>query len=110
MELPNTLGMALYADGGLMASKPYAASGKYIQKMSNFCKSCGYNPTDVIGEKACPFNSLYWNFIAQNQDKLKSNQRLHYAYLNWDKMDQEKKKAILSKAAIVLDNIEKGLV
>ncbi len=110
VELPNTLGMALYADGGVMASKPYAASGKYIQKMSNFCKSCCYNPTDVIGEKACPFNSLYWNFIAQNQDKLKSNHRLHYAYLNWDKMDHEKKKAILSKAAIVLDNIEKGLV
>ncbi|CAM4458259.1 MAG: (6-4) photolyase [Legionellaceae bacterium] len=110
VELPNTLGMALYADGGVMASKPYAASGKYIQKMSNFCKSCVYNPADTVGEKGCPFNSLYWNFIAQHQDKLESNPRLHYAFLSWSKMDQEKKKAILSKAALVISDIERGLV
>lgn len=108
VELPNTLGMALYADGGVMASKPYAASGKYIQKMSNFCKSCLYNPGEVLGENACPFNSLYWNFIAQYQDKLKSNSRLHYAYLNWDKMSQEKKTAILVKAAQVLAELDAG--
>lgn len=67
VELPNTLGMALYADGGLIASKPYSASGKYIQRMSNFCDSCAYNPKDLLGEKACPFNALYWNFIKQNE-------------------------------------------
>lgn len=106
VELPNTLGMALYADGGVMASKPYAASGKYIKKMSNFCKSCAYNPADVVGEKACPFNSLYWNFMAQHQDKLKNNPRLHYVYLNWDKMGLEKKKAILLKAAEVLTELD----
>ena len=108
VELPNTLGMALYADGGMMASKPYAASGKYIQKMSNFCKSCTYNPSDVVGENACPFNSLYWNFIDQHQDRLKNNSRLHYAYLNWDKMDQEKKKNILVRAAQVLTALDAG--
>lgn len=108
VELPNTLGMALYADGGVMASKPYAASGKYIQKMSNFCKSCVYNPGEVLGEQACPFNSLYWNFMAQHQDKLKSNSRLHYAYLNWDKMSQEKKTAILAKANAVLTELDSG--
>ena len=108
VELPNTLGMALYADGGVMASKPYAASGKYIQKMSNFCKSCSYNPADAVGESACPFNSLYWNFIAQHQDGLKSNPRLHYAYLNWGKMSQEKKKAILVKASEVLAALDAG--
>ena len=108
VELPNTLGMALYADGGVMASKPYAASGKYIQKMSNFCKSCVYNPGEVLGENACPFNSLYWNFIAQHQDKLKSNPRLHYAYLNWDKMSQEKRAAILIKASEVLAELDAG--
>ncbi|RAP37060.1 cryptochrome/photolyase family protein [Legionella quinlivanii] len=108
VELPNTLGMALYADGGVMASKPYAASGKYIQKMSNFCKSCAYNPAEVIGEKACPFNSLYWNFIATHQNVLKNNQRLHYAYLNWDKMDPEKKKGILTKATEVLSALANG--
>ncbi len=108
VELPNTLGMALYADGGVMASKPYAASGKYIQKMSNFCKSCNYNPTEVVSEKACPFNALYWNFIAQHQDKLKNNPRLNYAYLNWNKMDQEKKKAILIKATQLLATLDEG--
>jgi deoxyribodipyrimidine photolyase-related protein len=102
VELPNTLGMALYADGGVMASKPYAASGKYIQKMSDFCKSCIYNPQEVVGEQACPFNSLYWNFISQHQGRLNTNPRLHYAYLNWNKMAEEKKKAILVKAAQVL--------
>lgn len=110
VELPNTLGMALYADGGVIASKPYAASGKYIQKMSNFCKSCAYNPKEVTGEKACPFNSLYWNFLDQHQDKLKSNPRLHYAYLNWNKMHPEKKNSILSKAAQVLADLENDLV
>lgn len=108
VELPNTLGMAIYADGGVMASKPYAASGKYIQKMSNFCKSCSYNPADVMGENACPFNSLYWNFISQHEDKLKNNPRLHYAYLSWDKMHQEKKKALLIKAAEVLAALDAG--
>lgn len=108
VELPNTLGMALYADGGVMASKPYAASGKYIQKMSNFCKSCAYNPQEVVSENACPFNSLYWNFMKQHQDKLKDNPRLHYAYLNWDKMDKEKKKAIVSKATQVMTALKVG--
>ncbi len=108
VELPNTLGMALHADGGMMASKPYAASGKYIQKMSNFCGSCAYNPRDVIGENACPFNSLYWRFMHQHRDKLKSNPRLHYVYLNWDKMDAEKKRAILVKANQALASLEIG--
>ncbi len=110
VELPNTLGMALYADGGVMASKPYAASGNYIQKMSNFCKSCAYNPREVIGEKACPFNALYWNFLARHQDKLKNNPRLHYAYLNWDKMNPERKLAIRSRAAQVIADLDKGLL
>ncbi|MGQ3891756.1 cryptochrome/photolyase family protein [Legionella sp. CNM-4043-24] len=108
VELPNTLGMALFADGGLMASKPYAASGNYIHKMSDFCKSCAYNPRDAVGENACPFNSLYWNFIDQHQDRLRSNPRLHYAYLNWDKMDQHKKQNILARAADVLTSLDAG--
>lgn len=103
VELPNTLGMALYADGGILASKPYAASGKYVNKMSDFCKSCVYDPNQMLGEKACPLNALYWNFIAKHQDKLKNNQRMHYAYLNWGKMTQEKRTAILMKAKQVLE-------
>lgn len=108
VELPNTLGMALYADAGLMASKPYAASGKYIHRMSNFCKSCDYNPNETLGEKACPFNALYWNFLAQNQDKLKDNNRLHYAYLNWQKMTADKQAAIIEQAKQSLATLDKG--
>lgn len=108
VELPNTLGMALYADGGLMASKPYAASGKYIQRMSNFCESCSYNPNDLLGEKACPFNALYWNFLKQNEEKLKNNPRLHYAYMNWQKMAPDKKEATQTKAQEILTSLDSG--
>ncbi|MFC7782519.1 cryptochrome/photolyase family protein [Legionella taurinensis] len=98
VELPNTLGMALFADGGIMASKPYAASGKYIQRMSNFCQSCAYDPNDTVGQTACPFNSLYWNFLHTHRQKLQKNPRLHYAYMNWEKLPNEKQTAILSQA------------
>lgn len=94
VELPNTLGMALFADGGIMASKPYAASGKYIRRMSNFCQHCRYDPDLTTGEKACPFNALYWDFLARNQEKLDKNQRLSYVYSNWRKMSPEKQAAI----------------
>ena len=68
VELPNTRGMALFADGGLIASKPYAASGNYINKMSDYCKGCAYNVKERITEDACPFNALYWHFIDRNKD------------------------------------------
>jgi deoxyribodipyrimidine photolyase-related protein len=82
VELPNTHGMAIYADGGIVASKPYCASGNYINKMSNFCKNCYYDVKQTTGQKACPFNYLYWNFLITNQDKLKNNGRLFYPYAN----------------------------
>jgi deoxyribodipyrimidine photolyase-related protein len=110
VELPNTLGMALYADGGLMASKPYAASGKYIHRMSTFCDSCAYNPNDLLGEKACPFNALYWNFLHQNQAALETNPRLHFAYTNWQKMTSDKQKAIRAKAQEILSALDSGLL
>ncbi|KTC99617.1 cryptochrome/photolyase family protein [Legionella erythra] len=110
VELPNTLGMALFADGGIMASKPYAASGKYIQRMSDFCQSCSYNPNDTVGEGACPFNSLYWNFLHTHQQKLQKNNRLHYAYLNWENMSQEKKAAILSQAESYLRQLADNML
>ena len=76
VELPNTLGMALFADGGIMASKPYAASGKYIQKQGNHCKACRYDPKRVTGEDACPYNSLYWHFIDRHNALLSQNPRM----------------------------------
>lgn len=108
VELPNTLGMALYADGGVMASKPYAASGKYIHRMSNFCKSCDYKPQETLGEKACPFNSMYWHFLDINQNELKDNPRLHFAYLNWQKMTAEKKQAINTRAEQIFAQLSAG--
>lgn len=108
VELPNTLGMALYADGGMMASKPYAASGKYIQRMSNFCELCSYNPNVLLGENACPFNALYWNFLRQNEEKLKHNPRLHFAYMNWHKMAPDKKEAIHTQVQEILSFLDSG--
>lgn len=94
VELPNTHGMALFADGGLMATKPYAASGAYINRMSDYCGKCSYAVSKKNGEKACPFNYLYWNFLIENEDRLKGNQRLAMPYRNLAKMDDEKRAAI----------------
>lgn len=99
VELPNTLGMALFADGGIMASKPYAASGKYISRMSNFCRHCRFDPKETTTENACPFNALYWDFLARNERLLRKNQRLVYTYATWDKMAQDAKELIRKKAA-----------
>jgi deoxyribodipyrimidine photolyase-related protein len=108
VELPNTLGMALFGDGGIMASKPYAASGKYINKMSNFCSGCAYDPEEMLGETACPFNALYWDFIARNEGKLKGNQRLNYTFAGLNAMKPEKRQAIRVKAQALLADLEQG--
>jgi len=76
VELPNTVGMSQFADGGLLASKPYAASGAYINRMSNYCSSCTYDVKQRTGPQACPFNALYWDFIARNRDKIGGNPRM----------------------------------
>ena len=85
VELPNTLGMALFADGGIMASKPYAASGKYIQKQGDHCKSCRYDPKKVTGEGACPYNGLYWHFIDRHNELLSQNPRMGLILGGWRK-------------------------
>ena len=76
VELPNTLGMSQFGDGGLLGSKPYAASGNYINKMSDHCKNCVYKVKEKTGETACPFNSLYWDFLVRNRKKLAGNPRM----------------------------------
>ncbi|MBU2223787.1 MAG: cryptochrome/photolyase family protein [Gammaproteobacteria bacterium] len=106
VELPNTLGMALFADGGVLASKPYAASGNYIQRMSNYCGSCHYQVKETLGEQACPFNALYWDFLVRNEEKLRSNARLQLAYRQWRRKDETLQQAIRFKAAELLIHLE----
>lgn len=106
VHMPNTRGMSLYADGGIIASKPYAASGKYIDKMSNYCKNCKYNPKETISDNACPFNALYWHFINRHSSKFESNQRMKFVYASWFKMNEDKRKQIITKAQNLLEKIE----
>jgi deoxyribodipyrimidine photolyase-related protein len=98
VELPNVHGMALYADGGLMASKPYAASGAYIHKMSDYCSGCAYDPAIKLGPGACPFNYLYWNFLIENQAALKSNPRLAMPYKTLSAFTPERRTAIKAQS------------
>ena len=106
VELPNTHGMVLFADGGVMASKPYAASGAYINRMSNYCKGCRYDVKQKLGPDACPFNYLYWDFLIRNEDKLKSNMRLAMPYKNLGRMTDGDRKAIREEAAGFLRQLE----
>ena len=87
VELPNVSGMVLFADGGYLASKPYAAGGGYVNKMSNYCKSCAYKVIQKNGPDACPFNYLYWDFLVRNREKLASNHRIGMMYRTYDRMD-----------------------
>ena len=105
VEAPNTIGMSQFADGGLLASKPYAASGAYIDRMSNYCADCRYSVKDKLGPDACPFNALYWDFLARNEDTLRGNPRLGPVYRNWDRMDEARQSDLRHKARDILDNL-----
>ncbi|MGB5458297.1 MAG: cryptochrome/photolyase family protein [Gammaproteobacteria bacterium] len=98
VELPNTHGMALYADGGLLGSKPYAASGAYIDRMSDYCRTCAYKPKIKLGPTACPFNYLYWHFMITNETRLKSNPRMAMPYRMLARMNEEKRREIVQQA------------
>ena len=102
VELPNTLGMSQFADHGLMGSKPYAASGAYINRMSDYCGGCRYDVKQRTGPDACPFNALYWDFLARNRKKLGNNQRLAMPYRTWDRFADKEQKAIRGQAAAFL--------
>jgi deoxyribodipyrimidine photolyase-related protein len=98
VELPNVLGMSQFADGGLLASKPYAASGAYINRMSDYCRDCQYNVQDKTSANSCPFNALYWHFLHRNRSRLERNPRLGPMYRTWDKMDDQHRNAVLHRA------------
>lgn len=106
VELPNTLGMSQYADGGLLASKPYVSSAAYIDRMSDYCSGCHYAKKERIGARACPFNALYWQFFVRHRDKLQTNPRLSLVYRNLERFLPSELDAIAKQAEAVLINLE----
>ena len=103
VQLPNTQGMALFADGGVMGSKPYAASGAYINRQSNYCAACAYDVKKQTGEKACPFNFLYWDFVARHAERLSGNTRMAMPLKNLARMAPDKIGAMRRQAAAFLE-------
>ncbi len=101
VELPNTLGMSQYADGGIMASKPYAATGKYIDRMSNYCRGCRFDPAQRTGERACPFTTLYWDFLDRHAARLAANPRMALQVKNVQRLDAAERQAIAARAAAI---------
>ena len=106
VELPNVTGMILFADGGYLASKPYASGGSYINKMSNYCKKCQYSVTKKNGDNACPFNYLYWSFLAKNRSRLGQNHRLTMMYGVYDRMSDDKKMLIERDSKAFLETLK----
>ena len=106
VEMPNTRGMSQFADGGIVGTKPYAASANYIQKQGDYCSGCAYKAKERVGPQSCPLNSLYWDFHARNRPLLEPNPRIGMVYRNWDRKSTEEQQALLARAAEVLDQIE----
>ncbi|NCA70805.1 MAG: cryptochrome/photolyase family protein [Sphingobacteriia bacterium] len=106
VEMPNTRGMSLYADGGLVASKPYAASASYIGRQSDYCKRCRYDPRRRHGASACPFNALYWAFLVRHETELGANPRMAMPYRSWQRLGEDEREATLGHARTLLDRLD----
>lgn len=101
VELPNSLGMSQYADGGVMGSKPYIATGKYIQRMSPYCRGCRYDPAQRSGDSACPFTTLYWDFLMRHEATLVKNPRMALQVKNVARLTDAQKQAVSERAAAI---------
>ncbi|MCX7567814.1 cryptochrome/photolyase family protein [Sulfitobacter sp. F26169L] len=110
VEAPNVVGMSQFADGGVIASKPYVSSGAYINRMSDYCKGCAYKVSQKTGEGACPFNTLYWHFLDRHRDRFSGNPRMGNMYRTWERMDEDKRKTVLQDAEAVLAKLDAGEV
>jgi deoxyribodipyrimidine photolyase-related protein len=108
VELPNTLGMSQYADGGVMASKPYVATGRYIERMSNYCDSCQFDPAKAIGEDACPFTTLYWDFLQRHGKSLQKNPRMSLQLRNVERLSSADRKSIRARAEQLRADLRTG--
>ncbi|MDE4134101.1 cryptochrome/photolyase family protein [Phaeobacter sp. QD34_3] len=108
VEAPNTVGMSQFADGGIVGSKPYVSSGAYINRMSDYCKSCAYKVSQKLGEGACPFNLLYWHFLARHRERFEGNPRMGNMYRTWDRMEDGRRARIIAQAEDFLTRMEAG--
>ena len=106
VEMPNTRGMSQFADGGLIATKPYAASGSYINKMSDYCASCHYKVKEKTTKEACPFNAMYWHFMVRHREKFQNNPRIGMVYRNWDKQEKAVQELTIARGEDCLKNLE----
>ena len=108
VEAPNTIGMSQFADGGVIASKPYVSSGAYINRMSDYCKSCRYSVAAKTGENACPFNLLYWHFLDRHRELFQSNARMGNMYRTWDRMEVGRRETVIRDARAFLAKLDAG--
>ncbi|SHF58246.1 deoxyribodipyrimidine photolyase-related protein [Loktanella atrilutea] len=108
VEAPNVIGMSQFADGGIIASKPYVSSGNYIHKMSDYCGACSYSVGKKTGEGACPFNLLYWHFMDRHRKIFEGNPRIGRIYANWDRMDADKRATIIAEGDDILARLDAG--
>jgi deoxyribodipyrimidine photolyase-related protein len=106
VELPNVFGMSQFADGGLLSSKPYVASGKYIQRMSNYCRHCRFDPGKSTGEAACPFTTLYWDFLIRHEQRFENHPRAGMQWRNLRRLGPEERLRIINAAAKLKSEIE----
>ncbi len=105
VSAPNVIGMSQYADGGYLATKPYVASGKYIKRMSNYCNECAYSPDEATGDRACPFTTLYWNFLARHRSMLDENRRMTFQMKNLERKPDDELERIRARAGEILGGI-----
>jgi deoxyribodipyrimidine photolyase-related protein len=108
VSLPNVLGMSQYADGGLLATKPYCASGAYIQRMSDYCGGCRFDPKRATGGDACPFTTLYWDFLSRNRTRLRDNRRMNFQLANLDKKSRSELREIRQQAGALKTALTRG--
>ncbi|MDI1296894.1 MAG: cryptochrome/photolyase family protein, partial [bacterium] len=106
VELPNVIGMSQHADAGRLATKPYAGGGAYINRMSDHCGGCRYDVKQKTGPDACPFNALYWDFLARHEGRFRRNRRMVQMYANWDRMTPAVREAYRASADTFLAGVE----
>ena len=109
VEAPNVIGMSQFADGGIVASKPYVSSGAYIDRMSDHCKGCTYRVKHKTGPLACPFNLLYWHFLDRHRARFATNPRMANMYRTWDRMAEDRRNAVLAGAEALLRRLDAGM-